>query len=111
MWSSVERRAAQGLVYPDAAQPPLQYADGDLSRPHLRAEPVRYPKIRAHRAEELADHRLAPAWPVQEAGAVAIVEDPGRGAPCAWTPVVGGIICAQGTVSPTGKFLRVGAAR
>ena len=44
---------------------------------HLRAEPVRHPEIRGHRTEELADHRLAPAWPDQEASAVAIVEDPG----------------------------------
>src|ERR1700761_4939933 len=36
------------------------------SRPtHLRAEPVRHPEIRAHRAEELADHRLASARPDQ----------------------------------------------
>src|SRR5216683_580030 len=44
---------------------------------HLRAEPVRHPEIRAHRAEELADHRLATARPDQEASAVAIVKDPG----------------------------------
>src|ERR1700686_1352233 len=44
---------------------------------HLRAEPVRHPEIRAHRTEELADHRLATARSDQEAGAVAIVKDPG----------------------------------
>src|SRR5207342_3839359 len=44
---------------------------------HLRAEPVRHPEIRAHRAEELADHRLATARPNQEASAVTIVENPG----------------------------------
>ena len=48
------------------------------SRPtHLRAEPVRHPEIRAHRAEELADHRLASAWPDHEASTVAIMENPG----------------------------------
>src|SRR3954453_5131041 len=53
---------------------------GGLPPTHLRGEPIRYPKIRAHRAEELADHCLAPAWPDEEAGAVAVVEDPGP--PC-----------------------------
>src|ERR1700755_994764 len=48
------------------------------SRPtHLPAEPVRHPEIRAHRAEELADHRLASAWPDHEASTVAIMENPG----------------------------------
>src|SRR5882672_292779 len=44
---------------------------------HLRAEPVRYPEVRACRAKELADYRLAAARPDEEASAVAMVKDPG----------------------------------